>query len=327
MKKVTSSFVAGAVALVFAVVGYQTALVVQYSAASRIIANRDHPDTVFVERVPEIDAGGGYGCGRLRGDGRPRGDGESRGNGGNGGYGGGSSSGSASGLGSGSRSGNATPTRKNSTHSPAAQQIRQRTPPRTVQEFPFDPNTASLEELILLGFSPKQAESIENYRAKGGRFRRKEDFAKSYVVSEETYARLEPYIDIPRLDINAADSAAFDALPGIGPYFAARMVKYRKELHGYSYPEQLMDIRNFDREKFDALSDLITVGPAPAYPLWSLPADSLRLHPYIKNVNTARSIVFFREHNNPASWSIEALQKAGILKVDAAEKLGRCRID
>lgn len=313
MKKVTSSFVAGAVALVFAVVGYQTALVVQYSAASRIIANRDCPDTVFVERVPS-GAGGDYGAGRPRGEG------------GNGGYG----EGSSSGPGTGSGSGNATPTRptrKNSTHSSAAQQIRQRTPPRTVQEFPFDPNTASVEELILLGFSPKQAASIENYRAKGGRFRRKEDFAKSFVVSEETYARLEQYIDIPRLDINAADSAAFDALPGIGPYFAARMVKYRAELHGYSYPEQLMDIRNFDREKFDALSDLIIAGPAPAYPLWNLPADSLRLHPYIKNINTARSIVFFREHNNPASWSIEALQKAGILKADASEKLGRCRIE
>lgn len=317
MKKVTSSFVAGAVALVFAVVGYQTALVVQYSAASRIIANRDCPDTVFVEREPS-DAGGGYSTGKPRGDG------------GNGGYGGGASSGSASGPGSGSRYGNASPTRptrKNATHSPAAQQIRQRTPARTVKEFPFDPNTASVEELILLGFSPKQAASIDNYRTKGGRFRRKEDFAKSFVVSEETYARLEPYIDIPRLDINTADSAAFDALPGIGPYFAARMVKYRTELRGYSYPEQLMDIRNFDRDKFDALSDLITVGPGPAYPLWSLPADSLRLHPYIKNINTARSIVFFREHNNPASWSVEALQKAGILKADVAEKLGRCRID
>lgn len=321
MKKVTSSFVTGAVALVFAVVGYQTALVVQYSAASRIIANRDHPDTVFVERVPGIDAGGCYGSGRLRGDG------ESRGDVGKGGYGRGSSSGSGSSPGAAATTSPSRPTRKNSTHSPAAQQIRQRTPPRTVQEFPFDPNTATVEELILLGFSPKQAESIENYRAKGGRFRRKEDFAKSFVVSEETYARLEPYIDIPRLDINSADSADFDALPGIGPYFAARMVKYRKELRGYSYPEQLMDIRNFDKDKFDALSDLIVVGPAPAYPLWSLPADSLRLHPYIKNINTARSIVFFREHNNPASWSIEALQKAGILKADAAEKLGRCRID
>lgn len=306
MKKVTSSFVAGAVALVFAVLGYQTALVVHYSAVNRIIANRDHPDTVFVSE------GEGSGGGRSYGQ---------------------SAAGSIPSA-AGSPSGSAGPgkapakvSRKNAEHSPRAQQIRAQNPPRTTETFRFDPNTVSVEDLERLGFSPKQAASIDNYRAKGGRFRRKEDFAKSYVVSEEIYARLEPFIDIPRLDINAADSAAFDALPGIGPYFAARMVKYRSELRGYSYPEQLMDIRNFDKEKFDALGDLICVGPAPAYPLWTLPADSLRLHPYIGSAATARSIVFFREHNNPASWSIEALQKAGILKADVAEKLGRCRIE
>lgn len=304
MKKVTSSFVAGAVALVFAVLGYQTALVVHYSAVNKIIANRDHPDTVFVsegEGSGQLAAGaggGGYGSGNREGTG-----GSDRGN------------------------APAKVSRKNAEHSPRAQQIRAQNPPRTTETFRFDPNTVSVDDLERLGFSPKQAASIDNYRAKGGRFRRKEDFAKSYMVSEEIYARLEQYIDIPRLDINAADSAAFDALPGIGPYFAARMVKYRSELRGYSYPEQLMDIRNFDKDKFDALADLIFVGPAPAYPLWTLPADSLRLHPYIGSAATARSIVFFREHNNPASWSIEALQKAGILKADVAEKLGRCRIE
>ena len=60
--------------------------------------------------------------------------------------------------------------------------------------FKFDPNTICPDSLCLLGFSQKQAESIVKYRNKGGKFHKKEDFARMYVVSEEKYAELEPYI-------------------------------------------------------------------------------------------------------------------------------------
>lgn len=211
-------------------------------------------------------------------------------------------------------------------HSPEAGRIA--SAHREVQPFRFDPNTVGIEELQLLGFSLKQAQSIDNYRKKGGRFRRKSDFARSFVVSDVLYAKLEPFIDIPLLDLNLADSAAFDALPGIGGYFAARMVSYRKALGGYSYKEQLMDIYRFDREKFDALQDLVTVAPenVSPYPLWTLPEDSLRLHPYIGSYG-AHGVVVFRESNPPESWSLEALSSAGILKPDLAEKLSRCAIE
>lgn len=63
--------------------------------------------------------------------------------------------------------------------------------------FLFNPNTITLDSLVMLGFSPKQAQTILNYRNKGGRFRKKEDFAKMYVVSEEKYAALQQWIDIP----------------------------------------------------------------------------------------------------------------------------------
>ena len=198
--------------------------------------------------------------------------------------------------------------------------------PRRVENFRFDPNTASLEDLERLGFSVKQAQSIVNYREKGGRFRRKEDFRKSYVVADSVYERLEAYIDIPLLDINKADSAQFDALPGIGGYFARKMVQQRKALGGYSHTAQLLDIHKFDRERYDALSTLICCSQPKPYGLWTLPADSLRLHPYIRSYAAARSIVFFREHNPREKWSVQALFDAGILSDEQAEKLSRCNI-
>lgn len=62
--------------------------------------------------------------------------------------------------------------------------------------FGFDPNTVTREELVRLGFTPRQAQGILNYRAAGKRFYEAEDFADCYTVSDEMYARLKPYIRI-----------------------------------------------------------------------------------------------------------------------------------
>ena len=168
----------------------------------------------------------------------------------------------------------------------------------------------------------------EHRRGDGGRFRRKEDFQKSYVVADSVFSRLEKFIDIPLVDLNIADSADFDALPGIGGWFAKKIIDHRKALGGYSYKEQLLDIHRFDQGKLDGLSDLITVSPEyiRPYPLWSLPADSLRRHPYIDNLETARAIVLYRQNASREEWTVEGLRDAGILTADQCARLSRCHI-
>ena len=192
-----------------------------------------------------------------------------------------------------------------------------------METFRFNPNTVSLDDLMRLGFSEKQAQSILNYRAKGGRFRRPSDFAKSYVVAESVFDRLEPWIDIPRIDLNKADSAAFETLPGIGPYFASKMVSYRTSLGGYSHPEQLLEIYHFDREKYDALKDLITCSRPVPYPLWTLSERDLARHPYLSG-EEAHSIVLYRTHQPAEAWTLEGLHKAGVLSEEHFAKLSRC---
>lgn len=68
---------------------------------------------------------------------------------------------------------------------------------RAPERFSFNPNTIGLDSLQRLGFTPRQAQSVLNYRNKGGRFRRKEDFARLYVVDSAMYASLEEYIEVP----------------------------------------------------------------------------------------------------------------------------------
>lgn len=303
---ISRSAVVGIVALVFLIIGYQTALFVHSAAVAKIAANRDEPDTVLV-----YEAEGGRPFADAQ-DGRWGTQDDGRG---------------IMSSAKGEQKWGGRIVRKSGSHTARAEVVRARVP-RKVESFRFNPNTVSKEDLQRLGFSEKQAQSIINYREKGGRFRRKSDFAKSFVVSDSVFKRLEPYIVIPKTDLNTADSAAFDALPGIGGWFATKMIAYRKELGGYSYKEQLMDIKNFDQEKFDALKDLVTVSKASVKPfaLWSLPADSLRMHPYIKNYETARSIVLFRENNPKENWTVENLGAAEILSAEQTRKLSRCII-
>jgi len=215
--------------------------------------------------------------------------------------------------------------RHNADHSELARKTWSKAP-RKVESFRFDPNTVSLEDLQRLGFSEKQAQSIINYREKGGRFRRKSDFAKSFVVADSVYKRLEPYISIPKLDINKADSAAFDALPGIGGYFARKMVEYRQQLGGYSCKEQLLEIYHFDEERYNGLKDLITCSAIDPYPFWEADAETIKNHPHIRSWQTAKAIVLYRDNNPRDLWTIDGLLSAGILTPDQATKLNRCKL-
>ena len=276
----SASFITGAIALVFLIIGYQVALFVHKAAVTRLVANRDEPDTVYVY-IPKTD----------------------------------------------------TPAevveeapktvRKNAPHSKEAVKVREKAAPRQVESFRFNPNTVSVEDLQRLGFSEKQADAIDRYRQKGGRFRRAEDFAKSYVVADSVFDRLAPFIDIPKLDINQADSVALLDLPGIGPYFAGKVVQHRQQLQGYSTVEQLLEIYHFDEEKLAGMQEFITCSPPRPYPIWTLPEDSLARHPHISRAE-AHSIVLYRQHHTPAECTLDNLNRAGILSREHYQRLSLC---
>lgn len=285
------SFATGAIALVFLIIGYEVALFVHKAAVTRIEANRDRPDTVYVF-VPAEDA---LSSAKKIAD---------------------AIDGAEDAV-----PGGTVIIRRESEHSAGVKRVREQT--RQVESFRFNPNTVSVEDLQRLGFSEKQAQAIDHYRQKGGRFRRKADFAKSYVVADSVFARLEPFIDLPKLDINKADSVAFLALPGIGPWYAGKIVAYRRELGGFSHPEQLMEIYRFDREKYDGLIDLITCSKPEPYPLWTLPEADLARHPYISK-EEAHGIVLYRTHQPRDAWTVEGLRQAGVLSPEHFAALSRC---
>ena len=200
--------------------------------------------------------------------------------------------------------------------------MTQRPAPRSYESFAFDPNTVSPEDLQRLGLSARQAETIGHYREKGGRFRSKEDFRKMYVVSDTLYARLEPYIEIPKLELNAADSAALVTLHGIGPYYARKILAYRERLGGFLDVAQLLEIEGIDEERLAGFADAVEADPARCrrLDLWQAPDSALARHPYL-GPKGARSIARYKTLYDTARWTLADLEKERVLPPDDIEKL------
>lgn len=112
----------------------------------------------------------------------------------------------------------------------------------------FNPNTASKDSLVKCGVSAKLTNQIINYRSKGGTFKVKRDFAKLYYLTDSSYKVYEPYLLLPDriekpkpkiFEINNADSMQLLSVKGIGPFYAHKILKYRRESGGFFTLNQL----------------------------------------------------------------------------------------
>ena len=188
---------------------------------------------------------------------------------------------------------------------------------RPVQEkkqselFAFDPNTSTDSDFLRLGLSEKQIQGIRNYQAKGGSFRKGEDFMKIYSLSAAQKNALAPFIEIKEkerggaekekvavdlhIDINVADSLELMKLPGIGTKLSKRIVKYRDLLGGFYSMDQLNEVYGLSEQTIDQIKGMLLVDSSKIRKMDVNFADwnELSRHPYIQKT-LAREIVKFR---------------------------------
>lgn len=193
----------------------------------------------------------------------------------------------------------------------------------------FDPNTADSTLLLSLGLQPWQVRSIYRYRAKGGIYRQPSDFARLYGLTVKQYKELLPYIHISdeykpaaevygRTDavksgrdtlrypvklqpgqyvtLDDADTASLRKVPGIGRYYASRIVRYRNDLGGYVSVAQLSEIEGIPEAALSYFR--VTGGAVRKLNLNRLTLNELKHHPYI-NFYQARRIIDYRRLKGP----------------------------
>lgn len=205
-----------------------------------------------------------------------------------------------------------------------------------VEYFSFDPNLVSFNELIELGVDNRIAQTILNYRTKGGRFYKSEDLLKIYGLDSSLYKKLEAYITItpPKeqyyksteeklkvLEINTADTVDFKTLPGIGSVYAKRICNFRKALGGFIQVDQLMEVYGITRENYELIESQLSVDSSRIERININFADvrELQLHPYCSR-QMATDIVQYRSVKGSFE-ALDCLVKDSVLEPKAFQKL------
>ena len=213
--------------------------------------------------------------------------------------------------------------------------------------FAFDPNTLDSAGFLRLGFSSAQTQSLLKYRASGAVFRQPEDFGRSYVVSDQMYERLKPYIRIKKIEqvvpleplqeeapkvaiepknllieINRADTSQLKKLRGIGSYYAQKIVQYRERLGGFVLIEQLLEIEGIDEERLLLFGAQVEIddGRVRKIDIRTADQNTLGKHPYI-GPYAARWIVHYREQLGDSICTLPSLLRRNIIKPKQAEML------
>jgi competence protein ComEA len=63
------------------------------------------------------------------------------------------------------------------------------------------------------------------------------------------------------LDLNRATDQDFDALPGIGPRLAERIMEYRQSVGVFHSLDELRAVKGIGKKKFDRIRPLVTLTP------------------------------------------------------------------
>lgn len=140
-----------------------------------------------------------------------------------------------------------------------------------------DPNQAPEAELDRLpGVGPSTARAIVAARDSGAIFRSPEDLTSVRGIGPVLVERVRSHLDLssaprrregappwarPPIDLNSADLAELQALPGVGPAIAERIVSTRRR-QPFGSLEDLLDVPGIGPVKLERLRPVATVRAA-----------------------------------------------------------------
>ncbi len=210
-------------------------------------------------------------------------------------------------------------------------------------KFLFNPNTANVQEFEKLGIPTYVANRILKFRGAGAVFYIKADFKKIYGLDENLYNDLYPYINLPEtktytpkpfddkpsyqpktyalIDINTADTATLNRLPGIGNVLSARIVVFRDKLGGFYSFEQLGEVYGLKPEVLEKIKPKLKADfTIQKYiNINTATAAELAQHPYIKKKFADIIVNYRQQHGNYTK--AEDLLKTKIIDEATVNKL------
>lgn len=151
-----------------------------------------------------------------------------------------------------------------------------------------------------------------------------EDSGKSFPVSsnqqERTFYPVKEKKDLI-FDLNKADTLDLQALRGVGPSYARRIVAYRNKLGGYTNVEQLKEVYGMTKELYAQIAPHLVV-KNPQLRKLNLNTENIKelmAHPYI-DFYLAKAIISFHKDYG-AFQQVEDVRKVHLLDDETYKKI------
>lgn len=217
----------------------------------------------------------------------------------------------------------------------------------------FDPNTVSFDQLQKMGLNKRSASIWIKYTSKGGHFKKAEDVLKIYGLPEVWFAQAKSYIQIQAkadleaakpeksnyssfegkkfskkgtqpcvpIDVNTADTAAWQSLRGIGKVLANRIIKFREKLGGFYQVDQVKETFGLADSVFQKIRPCLQLNAPTLKPLLINQAsfNELAGHPYL-GFKAAKAIMNWKDQHGPFG-KMEDLEALVALEPAKLEKL------
>tara|TARA_B110000305_G_scaffold41811_1_gene43640 strand:- start:3451 stop:4311 length:861 start_codon:yes stop_codon:yes gene_type:complete len=203
----------------------------------------------------------------------------------------------------------------------------------------LDPNEFSLDDWMRMGLSKKQADIVLNFSVRG--LKSNDDLKKIFVFPEKLFDLIKDSLVYPVqkdyqlskdrfeekpilklvVEINSATQVDLEKIPGIGPYFADKIIEYRIKLGGFVSKNQLLEIWKFDTEKLSSIDKYIILDDSfiTKINVNSISFDDLKDHPYF-SYKVANSIVKMREVSGSYE-NVNEIGKSMLINEELLDKL------
>ncbi|HEY5465105.1 MAG TPA: helix-hairpin-helix domain-containing protein [Hanamia sp.] len=214
--------------------------------------------------------------------------------------------------------------------------LKKNYPPKNIETFLFDPNTATINEWVRLGVKEKTAGSIQKYISKGGKFYKPEDIKKIWGLSNADAERLIPYVSIKtekkeyshyekkeypdknnyanknviqKIDVNLADTTQYISLPGIGSKLSKRIIAFREKLGGFYSISQVGETYFLPDSTFQKIKPYLVLNSKAIKKINinSATVDEMKTHPYIR-YQMANAIYQYRQQHGSFN-TVEDIKK------------------
>ncbi|HEU0063610.1 MAG TPA: helix-hairpin-helix domain-containing protein [Flavisolibacter sp.] len=209
--------------------------------------------------------------------------------------------------------------------------------------FEFDPNNLDSTGWKRLGLGDRTIRMILHYRDKGGKFYKTADVQKIWGLPVGFYDRVKKYIVInnssnneeykksfqknkketENIDVNTADSAAFESLPGIGPVLAARIIKFRNKVGGFYCINQVKETYGISDSVFKIITPRLYVNSNELklnkVNINTATKEQLKIHPYMRWTIGNAIIEYRNQHGTFVNLS--DLKKISVITEDVYSKI------